>query len=224
MKNVNQAATPETFVAYYRVSTKEQGQSGLGLEAQQKAVKDYVESINGIILKEFTEVASGKTNNRPLFIQAKELARKSKARLLSSTQDRLSRNASLILNLLEDGTKIRCADSPNDDDFIMLIKAGVAQEERKKIAQRTKAALAAAKARGVKLGNPNINLRNDKIVEDANNFAESLRTTLTGYKRQGLSERKMVEELNRIGIKTIRGKEWNPAQIHHTLKRLNLNG
>lgn len=225
MKSVHDAATQQTFVAYYRVSTKEQGKSGLGLEAQQKAVQDYVQRLNGVILSEFTDIESGKrSDNRPELDAALKLAKKSKATLVIAKLDRLSRNVAFIATLQDAKVKFVCVDMPEANETMIHIFAAFAQYERKRISERTKEGLAAAKARGVKLGNPNLTLRNEKIVEDAKAFAESLRITLTGYKKQGLSERKMVEVLNSTGVKTIRGKEWNQPHLHQVLVLLNLNG
>lgn len=223
MKNVNEVAT-QTFVAYYRVSTKSQGESGLGLEAQQASVKNFVESRNGIIVAEFTEVESGKKDNRIELDAALKLTKKSKATLVIAKLDRLSRNLTFIATLQDAKVKFVCVDMPEANEMTIQLMAVFAQYERKRISERTKEGLQAAKARGIKLGNNNLDPLNQKLIEQANEFAESLRATLTGFKAQGLSQRKMVAELNRIGVKTIRGKEWCQPQLHQVLKRLNLNG
>lgn len=223
MKSMNEAAIQQTFVAYYRVSTKSQGESGLGLEAQQASVKNFVEKRNGKIVAEFTEVESGKKDNRPSLDAALKLSKKSKATLVIAKLDRLSRNVAFIATLQDAGVRFICTDMPEANETMIHVFAAFAQYERKRISERTKEGLQAAKARGVKLGNNNLDPLNQKLIEQADEFAESLRTTLSGFKAQGLSQRKMVAELNKTGVKTIRGKEWSQPQLHQVLKRLNLN-
>lgn len=221
MKSANKSANIE-YVAYYRVSTKEQGISGLGLDAQRTSVESFVESGNGTIIAEFTEVESGKRNDRPQLNDALKLTKKKKATLIIAKLDRLSRNLAFIATLQDSNVKFVCVDFPEADKTYLQVMAIFAQREREMISERTKAGLQAAKARGKVLGNPNLNLHNEKLAEQAQEFAESLRTTLTGFKPQGLSQRKMVDELNKTGVKTIRGKEWGLLQLQHVLKRLGL--
>ena len=138
------------YVAYYRVSTKAQGQSGLGLEAQQHLVAPYSDDI----IHSFTEVESGKVDSRPQLAAALELCRDTGASILIAKIDRLSRDAAFLLTLRKSGVDIVAADMPNAGTLEFGVRAVVAQHEREEISRRTKQALAAAKARGVKLGSP----------------------------------------------------------------------
>ena len=131
------------YVAYYRVSTQQQGQSGLGLEAQQMQVKKFVG--DNEILKHFIEVESGKNNNRPELKRAIELAKKEQVKLVIAKLDRLSRNASFIFMLRDTNVNFVCADMPEANSLTIGIMAVLAQDERERISQRTKAALDAKK-------------------------------------------------------------------------------
>ena len=144
------------FIAYNRVSTEKQGRSGLGLEAQQAAAKAFVASrgASGKLLASYTEIESGKRVDRPELAKALEHARLTDGVLLIAKLDRLSRDAHFLLGLPKAGVRFTAADMPHADNFTVGIMALVAQKERESISERTKAALAAAKARGVKLGNP----------------------------------------------------------------------
>src|SRR5262245_46589441 len=140
------------YVAYYRVSTVRQGQSGLGLEAQQAAVAAFCEPIES-----FTEVESGKrSDNRPQLALAITACRRLKATLIVAKLDRLARNVAFVSTLMESGVDFVAADNPHATRLTVHILAAVAEHEREMISQRTKAALAAAKARGVRLGNPRL--------------------------------------------------------------------
>jgi DNA invertase Pin-like site-specific DNA recombinase len=152
---VRDAAPNPKLVAYERVSTARQGKSGLGLEAQRKAIDDYAATKGGTILARFTEVESGRKNDRPELEKALQLARITGATLVIAKLDRLSRNAAFLLTLRDAGVSFVACDMPEANDLTVGIMALVAQQEREAISRRTKEALAAAKARGVKLGNPN---------------------------------------------------------------------
>jgi DNA invertase Pin-like site-specific DNA recombinase len=138
------------FIAYYRVSTDRQGRSGLGLEAQQATVRGYLGAAAPIA--EFTEIESGKRNDRPQIKQALALCRKRKARLVIAKLDRLSRNLAFIATLMDSGVEFVAVDNPHATRLTLHILAAVAEHEREMIADRTKAALGAAKARGIRLG------------------------------------------------------------------------
>lgn len=144
------------FVAYYRVSTDEQGRSGLGLEAQRRAVRAYLDGGQSDLLAEFTEVETGKGRNalatRPQLAAALALCRKRKATLVIAKLDRLARNVAFVSGLMESRVPFVAADLPSADRFMLHVYAAVAEEEARTIGERTKAALAAAKARGVRLG------------------------------------------------------------------------
>src|SRR5271156_4544949 len=140
------------FVSYLRVSTARQGQSGLGLEAQRASVADYLNGGKWEVIKEFVEVESGSRNDRPELAKAMSLCRLRNATLVIAKIDRLSRDAHFLLGLQKAGVRFVAADMPEANEMVVGIMAVVAQAERKMISTRTKAALAAAKARGVKLG------------------------------------------------------------------------
>jgi DNA invertase Pin-like site-specific DNA recombinase len=149
------SGTSQRFVAYERVSTKRQGASGLGLEAQRKAIDDFVASRGAEAIARFTEVESGKLANRLELAKALHIAKVTVATLLIAKLDRLSRNAAFLLTLRDSGVRFVAADMPEANDLTVGIMALVAEQEREAISRRTKEALAAARARGVKLGNPN---------------------------------------------------------------------
>ena len=135
-------------VGLYRVSTAEQGQSGLGLEAQQASVRAFVASQGWTLVAEFSDIASGKDDRRPGFLAALTRCRQLGAVLAAARLDRITRRAHTLSQLLEDGHSIRAADMPGADDLMMRVYAAMAQKERELIGERTRAALAAAKARG----------------------------------------------------------------------------
>jgi DNA invertase Pin-like site-specific DNA recombinase len=134
------------LVTYRRVSTNKQGESGLGLEAQDSLIRSYVEQCRGTVKQEFLEVESGKRNDRMELWKAVAYAKRHKARLVLSTLDRLGRKVALIANLMEQGIDFVCADAPHDPPMVIHIRAALAEEEGKKISERTRAALAAYKA------------------------------------------------------------------------------
>lgn len=220
------------FVSYVRVSTVRQGQSGLGLEAQQAAVASYVAGKHGTICKEFREVESGRkgADGRPALSKALAECKRSKAALVIGKLDRLARDVRYFLEVLDDsGVDIRFADMPDvcpktpEGRMLLVNMANFAEFEARRIGARTKAALAAAKARGVKLGatgpdNLRVNIEVRQAAADA--FASNLRTVLEGFRSQGLSQRKQVEELNKLGIKTAKGGEWSLIQLQRVLARL----
>jgi DNA invertase Pin-like site-specific DNA recombinase len=140
------------FVAYCRVSTDQQGRSGLGLEAQQKAVTDYLNGGNWSVIAEFTEVEMGKRNDRPQLEHALASCRKHKAKLVIAKLDRLSRNLAFIAALMDSSIEFVAVDNPHATRLTLHILAAVAEHEREMIAARTKAALQASKARGTRLG------------------------------------------------------------------------
>jgi DNA invertase Pin-like site-specific DNA recombinase len=211
------------YVAYYRVSTQQQGRSGLGLEAQRAAVLQHV----GQALEpgnEFTEVETGKGSNaldrRPVLKAALAEAKRTKATLIIAKLDRLARNVSFIAQLMESKVKFICADMPEATELTLHIMAAMAQHERQMISERTKAALAAAKARGVKLGNPSLDIDNTKRRVRAQQFADTLAPTLNAWQAQGFTQTRMVEELNRLQIPAAKGGEWSRLQLQRVLGRL----
>ena len=144
------------FVAYYRVSTDKQGESGLGLDAQRQAVMNYLNGGPWKLVAEHTEVESGKRNARPELQKALAACRRHKAKLCIAKLDRLSRNLAFIATLMDSGVEFVATDNPHANKLTIHILAAVAEHEREAISERTKAALAAAKARGKKLGGPRL--------------------------------------------------------------------
>lgn len=199
------------YVAYYRVSTQQQGKSGLGLEAQRRAVLHYARCDP---LAEFTEVESGKRDDRPELAKALAFAAAHKAVLVIAKLDRLSRDVHFISGLLKSGVPIKAADIPNADNFQFHIMAAVAEKEREMIAERTKVAIAAKRARGQEWGT------NAARVEEANSFAGSLTEVLQGLIRSGIdTPAAIARELNNRAIRTPRGAEWGPGQVVRLLSR-----
>lgn len=212
------------FVAYYRVSTVKQGSSGLGLDAQKEAVNNYLNGGAWVLLKEFTEVETGKGSNalskRPHLREAIEYARKNKAKLLIAKLDRLARNVHFISTLMEQKVKFVACDFPEANELTIHILSAMAQYETKLISVRTKAALKQAKERGKILGNPNLKADNAIRLNQAVTFAENLRPTLESFKGSGMTQRGMVVELNKLGVKTARGSEWSLIQLQRVISRL----
>ncbi|KWB54194.1 recombinase family protein [Burkholderia ubonensis] len=215
------------FVAYYRVSTAKQGVSGLGLEAQRESVMRYLNGGRWELVGEFTETETGKgadaLSKRPQLRAALDLCKKRGARLIIAKLDRLARNVHFVSGLMESKVKFVAVDMPEANELTIHIMAAFAEHEAKRISERTKDALAAAKARGVVLGatgpanlKPNIEARQ----EAANAFAGSLSKVINGFRSAGLSQRAMVDELNKLGIKTARGGEWSLMQLQRVMARL----
>ncbi len=218
------------FVAYYRVSTVKQGRSGLGLEAQQKSVADYLNGGGWKILRAFQEVESGKRDDRPQLAKAIAHCRATGARLLVAKLDRLSRDAHFLLGLQKAGVEFVAADMPSANELTVGIMALVAQEERKAISQRTKAALAAAKERGVKLGTNNLTAKGAAKghqeslrvrAAEADRFAVDTLPHIQKLQGEGLSLRQIAARLNAAGILTARGKQgsWTAAAVSRIFKR-----
>lgn len=212
------------FVAYYRVSTDQQGKSGLGLDAQRKAVEDYLNGGNWQLVAEFTEVESGKSDkNRPQLHAALAICRKQRATLVIAKLDRLARNVAFIATLMEAGVPLKFVDMPDADTFRLHIEAVLAEEERRRIASRTKAALAAAKARGVQLGKygrvmgPRLARQNKA---DADAFARRVAREVEQLRRQHPTVRTLTDAMNAADIPTASGGNWHPATVHRLLKRL----
>lgn len=208
-----------TYIAYYRVSTERQGQSGLGLEAQQAAVKAYADSI----IHSFTEIESGKNDDRPQLAAAIALCKATGAALLIAKIDRLSRQAAFLLTLRDSGVQIVAADMPHAGTLEFGIRAVVAQHEREEISRRTRAALQAAKARGVRLGssNPAIGAAagNAAIQARAKAFAATMQPILAQIRAAGCTSlRDIAQALQARGIKTARGGTvWHASQVANLL-------
>ena len=215
------------FVAYYRVSTARQGMSGLGLDAQREAVARYLNGGEWELVGEFTETETGKGANalekRPQLRAALELCKRRGATLIIAKLDRLARNVHFVSGLLETGCDFVAADMPQANKVMIQMHAVMAEWERDQISKRTKDALAAAKARGVKLGTagaanlkPNVEARQ----QAADAFADKLAGVVAGFRARNLSQRDMVAELNSLGIKTPNGGAWHRGQLCRLLVRI----
>lgn len=210
------------FVTYLRVSTDRQGQSGLGLEAQRAAVAPYVEA--GRLLGEFVEVESGRKDNRPQLAAALALCRQHKARLVIAKLDRLARSVALISGLMESGVEFVAADMPEANRFMLHIMAAVAEHEREMISQRTRVALAAAKARGTRLGNPQPDMAVARAVASANaaQFRAAIWPQIEALQAEGRSLRGIAAELNARGISSPRSGSWHAASVRMVLQASSL--
>ncbi|WP_394197869.1 recombinase family protein [Litoreibacter albidus] len=214
------------YVIYRRVSTDEQGKSGLGLEAQDRDIRLYLEGYSDQpfeVIAEFTEVASGSDDRRPELTKALDMARKHGAELLVAKLDRLSRKVSFIASLLDDRkVQLRVAAMPQADKFQLHIYAALAEQEREFISIRTKAALKEAKARGVKLGGARDKTlkRNQEVQRKATERAQNVAGLIQPLREAGKSLREIAAELNRAGVRTARGGEWQASQVKRTIERL----
>ena len=218
------------FIAYYRVSTARQGRSGLGLEAQRRSVSDFLDGGSWELLADFVEVESGKTDDRPQLEQALATCELSGATLVVAKLDRLSRNLAFLAKLQESGARFVAADMPEANELTIHIMAAVAQAERKAISTRTKEALAAAKARGVRLGGNRGNLNDlkkgpSKSAEvrskQASERARKVSRQIEAIRAVGHGEtlREIASALNARGITAPRGGKWQAAQVRSVLQR-----
>lgn len=210
------------FVGYFRCSTDRQGESGLGLEAQQEAVRRYVSSVGGSLLAEHIEVESGKCSARPILAQAIAECRKRRAVLVIAKLDRLSRSVAFTAALMEGDVEFVACDMPAANKFMLHLMSAFAEYEREQISARTKAALAAAKARGVVLGRFGAELaaRNRATAEQ---FAESLRRPIEELLRAGCGTLQDVADgLTKAGYLTREGAKWSPMAVQRVLRRLHL--
>ncbi len=222
----------EKLIAYVRVPNARQGRSGLELQAQRKAIGAFAASKEARVLGRFTEVESGRKNDRPELEKALDLARLTGATLVIAKLDRLSRNAVFLLMLRDSGVRFVACDMPEANDLTVGIMALVAQQEREAISRRTKEALAAARARGVKLGNPNgaAALRRAgqggaplraAVAANADAFAQTLAPVIKELRAHGITTlRQIAEALNDRGMLTRRGGRWHVSTVRNLLVRL----
>ena len=210
-----------TFVAYYRVSTAKQGQSGLGLEAQKSAVEQYLNGGSWKLAGEFVEVESGKRKNRPQLNAALALCKKQKATLIIAKLDRLARNLHFISGLMEARIEFLAVDNPTANRLTVQILAAVAEEEARAISARTKAALASAKARGVILGAYGTRLGQENALA-ARKTATDMQPILDQLRSEGISTvRGIADALNARKISTPQGRHWHPNSVQRMVKRMN---
>ena len=214
------------YVTYQRVSTAEQGRSGLGLAAQDRDIRLFLEGFVEEpfeVLAAFVEVETGKADDRPRLAEALEMVRREGAELLVAKLDRLSRKVSFIANLMDDPkVKLRVASMPYADKFQLHIYAALAEQERTFISIRTKAALAEAKAKGVKLGGMRdaTGKRNDAVKAGAMRQAERVAGVVLPLRQQGATLREIAKALNVSGVPTARGGKWQASQVMRVVERL----
>lgn len=218
----------KTLISYIRVSTAQQGKSGLGIEAQRAAIVRFAEVEGFTITGEFVEVETGKGSDalerRPQLAAALAEARRQKSAVTVAKLDRLSRDVAFISGLMAQRIPFIVTELGADcDSFMLHVYAALAEKERALIAARTKAALAIAKLRGVKLGNPNLAAARDKgvvaIKANADKFAANVLPMIRAARESGLSLRAIAEQLNSRGVKTARGGVWAATQVSDYLSR-----
>lgn len=201
---------------YYRVSTKRQGRSGLGLDAQRKAVEDYARVNNIHLGKAYIEIESGRKSKRPVLVRALQTCRANKGLLLIAKLDRLGRNVAFISSLMEAGTEFRAVDNPQANKLMLHMLAAFAEWEADETSKRTKDALAAAKRRGTILGAFSRNVLAERNRQASVNFVDSMRLILRRLKLEGFTTtRAQAAELNRRQVPTYQkgGAKWHAATI-----------
>lgn len=225
-------------VAYYRVSTRKQGQSGLGLESQKAIVARFVGNSNNSrakddepneIIAEFTEIETGKNNQRPQLAAAIALCKKTGATLVIAKLDRLARNVLFTASLMESGVEFIACDLPTANRLMIHIMAALAEEEARLISERTKAALAAAKARGTLLGGArgptntftkNIERRQSQKATRLQESYGDILPLVTALKEREVNDAEIADTLNRQGFRTPTGKEFRASTIYQLCQRL----
>jgi DNA invertase Pin-like site-specific DNA recombinase len=222
--------TNTKFVAYYRVSTARQGRSGLGLDAQRSQVEAHIRSIGGHLVAEFIEIESGKLADRAELRKALTACRLRRATLIIAKLDRLARNVAFVSALMDAGTEFVAVDNPHANKFTVHVLSALAEHERELISSRTRAALTAAKARGVVLGRPQ-NLSNRRLgarrsadarAARAKAAASEIRPVIDDIRRNGAASlRAIAAALNEFGYRTSCGSEWTHIQVRSVLDRTN---
>ena len=214
------------YVTYLRVSTDKQGRSGLGLEAQREAVARFLNGGAWTVAGEFVEVESGRNDDRPQLAKAMERCRLTGATLLVAKLDRLARDAHFLLGIQKAGVEFVAADMPSATRLTVGIMAMVAEEEARMISARTKAALAAKRAQGHKLGGyregaPKVNAAMGREAQrrKADSFASSVLPTIREIQAEGASLREVARRLTHQGIRTARGAAWTAQAIKNVLAR-----
>jgi len=215
------------FISYIRVSTARQGASGLGLEAQQEAVRNYLNGGKWELLKEYREVESGRKSDRTELTKAMQHCKLTGAVLVVAKLDRLTRDTVFLSKLRESGVEFVCCDNPHANKLTIHILAGVAEYEAEQISARTKAALAAARARGVQLGGDRGFRQTAEsaaharaaATEQADAFAADVAPTIRRHQDNGMSLRQIAAALAAEGIKTARGGAWTAASVKNVLAR-----
>lgn len=210
----------QQFVTYYRVSTDRQGRSGLGLDAQREAVRQFLATRPAIVIAEFVEVESGGKDDRPTLRKALSACQRAKATLLIAKLDRLARSVAFVAGLMDGDTEFVAVDMPHASRFVLHIMAAVAEHERQIIGERTKAALTAAKARGVRLGaNGAVLARRHKAeaAEYATQIAPAIQEAFDAGAR---TTRQIAERLNEKKLPSRQGGRWHPANTARVVRYL----
>jgi DNA invertase Pin-like site-specific DNA recombinase len=206
------------FVSYLRVSTDKQGENGYGIEAQRQAVANFLNGGSWQLVGEFVEVESGRRKDRPKLAEAIAACKKHRARLVIGKLDRLARNVHLISGLMEAKVDFVCCDMPDANRLTIHILAAVAEHEREMIAERTRAGLAAAKARGVKLGGPRLPAINAERQASAVGRAQAIAPVLRSL--AGMSARAAAAELNARKVETLSGAPWSAKTVIRARDRI----
>jgi DNA invertase Pin-like site-specific DNA recombinase len=226
------------IIAYYRVSPKRQEESGLGLEAQKTAIEGFAQASRGTIAAAYVEVESGRKADRPKLALALAHAKRSKATLVVAKLDRLARNVAFLSAIMDSGVDFVACDNPHANRLTIHILAAVAEDEARRISERTKAALGAAKARGTKLGSARPGHwkgREDRRLagsvagaaaaaelhrKAASEAYTDLAPIVAELRDKGCTQAAIADELNKLGHTTRRGKAWNHVQVGRLLRRM----
>lgn len=210
----------EKYVTYIRVSTDKQGRSGLGLDAQRLAVRQFLTTRQASVVAEFVEIESGAKNDRPELAHALDACVAHKATLLIAKLDRLGRNLAFIAQLMESKTNFLAVDVPHASRLVLHVMAAFAEHECDVIRERTRAALAAAKARGVRLGiNGSVLAARHRAAAGA--YAEAVRDAIASAMASGAkTTREIADHLNKSGLPSRQGGRWHPASVARVTKRL----
>lgn len=214
------------YVSYLRVSTKRQGESGLGIEAQNTAVNNFL-GLEDQLLAEYRETESGKKDERPMLMKAIEQCKQTGATLLIARLDRLSRNAAFIFTLRNANIQFKCIDVPEASHLTIGILAVLAEDERIRISQRTHLALKELKAKGVQLGKPknltdysrqrSIEVRQQDALDNENNRRAT--ALITSMRSESISYQKIAEKLNTSGFRTRNGKQFTAIGVKRLYDR-----
>lgn len=209
------------YVIYRRVSTTKQQVSGLGLEGQEASINAFLRSqADAVIVGQFCECESGKNDARPMLAEAIKLCRKEGATLLVSTLSRLTRSLAFLTQIEASGVQIRCADMPEMNNLILHIMGSINAYELELVSKRTSAALAACKARGVKLGNPrpDITKMNEGARQAKTAFASKMASIVAEIRSSGVQTFQGIADcLNRRGYATRTGKQWFPSSVRNLI-------
>ncbi len=209
------------FVVLLRVSTKSQGADGLGIDAQRRDIQLFLDQQDDPeVVSELVEVESGAKDSRPVLEEALNLCRKHRASLLVQKVDRISRDMEVRARIVKDKqVQLRVASLPHADNFQIHLYGALASQEREFISQRTKAALASAKARGVRLGNPQLAEMNRSRKRSARQFADQHSNLIWSLRNKGKTLREICSVLNDAGITTVNGSVFHPVQVTRILRR-----